>query len=80
VASRLTPEVKGRRSLQSVHSVSLACTPVPEDETTSCPLLRALRSLRDFHEERGDPGAFDAEMRRELARLEALDAVGALSA
>jgi hypothetical protein len=53
---------------------------MPDDEPTICPLLSALRSLRDFHEERGDPGAFDETMRRELARLEALDAVGALTA
>lgn len=63
-----------------MHFRSLTCTLMPDDEPTICPLLSALRSLRDFHEERGDPGAFDETMRRELARLEALDAVGALTA
>ena len=57
--------------MRGVHSVSLACTLMPDDEQTNCPLLNALRSLRDFHEERGDPEAFDETMRRELARLEA---------
>ena len=64
--------VKGPRSLHFVHDASLMCTDMPDDEPKNCPMLAALRGLRDFYEEHGDPSGFDDSMRQHLARLESM--------
>jgi hypothetical protein len=45
---------------------------MPDEEPKTCPMLTALRGLRDFYEEHGDPCGFDERMRRQLDRLESL--------